>query len=158
MATGIRKRKEHVNSTSYITVYDAKEQWYYYMDAACYSWLKRCKIQGFKPRVLTKEVKDLPDLPIVYDTHKSEILAQIEAEKKKGEPEEEEEKEAHKKRQEEKKMPRNDLFELLAKQDEQALDHYIGTPEEEKKDKPEPIENICEISQAIIFSKMSTDA
>ena len=50
MSTGMRKKKDHVNSTSFITVYDAKENWYYYMDAACYSWLKRCRINGFKPR------------------------------------------------------------------------------------------------------------
>ena len=160
MATGVRKKKEHVNSTSFITVYDAKENWYYYMDAACYSWLKRCHIVGFKPRQLTKEVKDLPDLPIVFDTHKSEILAQIEAEKKKDEPEDEEEKEKQRKKEEESKKPRSDLFDLLAKQDEEALDRFIGTgrDNEEKKRKTEPIANICEISQAIIFSKMSTDA
>lgn len=44
-------------------------------------------------------------------------------------------------------MPRSDLFELLAKQDEQALDHFIENPDaEEKKRRTEPIENICEIS------------
>ena len=44
-------------------------------------------------------------------------------------------------------MPRSDLFELLAKQDEQALDHFISNPDkEEKKRKTEPIENICAIS------------
>lgn len=75
MSTGIRKKKEHCNSTAFVTTYDAKENWYYYMDAACYSWLKRCKIAGFKPRVLTKEVKELPDLPIVFDTVKGELLA-----------------------------------------------------------------------------------
>ena len=61
------------------------------MDAACYSWLKRCKVNGFKPRVLKKEAKELPDLPIVFDTSKSEILAQIEEEKKKENPEDEKE-------------------------------------------------------------------
>lgn len=143
----MRKKKDHVNSTSFITVYDAKENWYYYMDAACYSWLKRCRIGGFKPRQLTKEVKELPDLPIVFDAHKSEILAQITEERKKEEPENEEEKEAEKKKEEESKMPRSDLFELLAKQDEQALDHFISKADkEEKKRKTEPIENICAIS------------
>ena len=90
-SNGQRKKKEHCNSTSYITVYDPKENWYYYMDAACYSWLKRCKVNGFKPRVLKKEAKELPDLPIVFDTSKSEILAQIEEEKKKENPEDEKE-------------------------------------------------------------------
>ena len=158
LSNGVRNKKEHINSTSMVSCYDAKEMWYYYMDAACYSWLKRRKIEGFKPRSLTKEVKELPDLPIVFDTHKSEIIAQIAAEKKKDEPENEEEKKEEKKEDETNRMPRTDLFEMLAKQDEQVLDHYISPKEEEKKRKTEPIANISEISQAIIFSKMSTDA
>jgi len=60
VSTGVRLKKEYVNSTSYITTYDAKENWYYFMDAACYSWLKRTKVSGFKPRVITKEVQELP--------------------------------------------------------------------------------------------------
>ena len=89
------------------------------MDAACYSWLKRCKVVGFKPRVLEKVTKDLPDLPIVFDTYKSEILAQIKEEEKKDVPAPEEGKEVEEEKKEEakhkKKDPRTDLFDLLSK-------------------------------------------
>jgi len=99
------------------------------MDAACYSWLKRCKIVGFKPRVLEKVVKDLPDLPIVFDTYKSEILDQIKEEEKKDVPAPEEGKEeAEEEKKEEakhkKKDPRTDLFDLLSKQDDDMLDNF----------------------------------
>lgn len=63
------------------------------MDVNSHSWLKRCRISGFKPLLHSNAAKDLPDLPIVFDTHKSEILAQIELEKQNGEPKSEEEKE-----------------------------------------------------------------
>ena len=161
-ATGIRKKKEHVNSTSYITCWDSKEEWYYYMDAACYSWLKRCKVAGYKNRVLEKAAKELPDLPIVFDTYKSEILAQIKEEEKKDDPaNEEEKKEDEEEKKEEpkhkKKDPRTDLFDLLSKQDDELLDSF-SPPREERKRRTEPIANITEICQAIILSKMSTDA
>ena len=67
MSTGVRVYKEHMNSTALISTYDPKENKYYHMDAACYSWLKRWCINGFKPRVIKKEVKELPDLPVVLD-------------------------------------------------------------------------------------------
>ena len=45
------------------------------MDAACYSWLKKFKISGFKPRVLgEKEAKSLPDVPVVLEKMKKEIV------------------------------------------------------------------------------------
>ena len=159
-ATGIRKRKEHVNSTSYITFYDAKENWYYFMDAACYSWLKRCKIAGFKPRVLTKQEKDLPDLPIVLDGLKGEILAQIKEENKLEEKEDDSEEVKNKRRQEEekKKQPRNDLFELLARQDEEELKQWEVPVMHKAPRTTEPIANITEVSQAIILSKMGVEA
>jgi len=66
-----------VNSTAFITCYDKKENWFYFMDCACYSWLKRVKISGFKPEVVKKVDNKLPDLPLVFETHKGAILAQI---------------------------------------------------------------------------------
>ena len=77
MSTGVRRRKEHLNSTALISTYDRTDNYYYHMDAACYSWIKRFNLAGYKARVIKKEVKELPDLPIVFDTHKSEMLAQI---------------------------------------------------------------------------------
>ena len=38
------------------------------------------------------------------------------------------------------------------------MNSFEAPKEEEKKEKAEPIANVCEISQAIILSKMSTDA
>ena len=115
--TGIRKQKENVNSTSYISFYDARENWYYYMDAACYSWLKRCRIPGFKPRVPKTSAKELPDLPAVLTEPKAIILAQIKEESASPVKEEdtEEEKQAKINAEKEKKKARADLFELFAK-------------------------------------------
>ena len=132
--TGVRRRKDNVSSTGMISCYDAKENWYYYMDAACYSWLKKFHVSGFTPRVIKKEAKELPDLPIVFDQPKSEILAQIKAAEEKANEERKngENEEAKKPKKDDK--PRNDLFELISKQDEEAL--YNWTPEtdlEEKK-------------------------
>ena len=82
-----------MNSTALISTYDPKENKYYHMDAACYSWLKRWSVNGFKPRVIKKEVKELPDLPVVLDAQKAEFLHQISEEKKaKAEEEKSEEK------------------------------------------------------------------
>ena len=41
LSTGQRIKKDRLNSTALISTYDAKENYYYHMDAACYSWLKR---------------------------------------------------------------------------------------------------------------------
>ena len=82
--SGVRVHKNHVNSTDLISTYDAKENYYYHMDACCYSWLKRWRFTNFKPRVITKVVKELPDLPIVFDTSKSEILTKIKEIKEKN--------------------------------------------------------------------------
>ena len=70
--TGLRIKKEHINSTSLISAYDAKSNNYFYMDAAVYSWLKRVHIKGFKPRdhnvvKKKKEAEEIPDLPILFD-------------------------------------------------------------------------------------------
>ena len=91
LSTGVRVLKEHMNSTALISTYDAKENTYYHMDAACYSWLKKWKVSGFKPRVLTKEVKELPDLPVVLDAQKAELLHTIAEIKKANEKKEGEE-------------------------------------------------------------------
>ena len=69
MATGVRTRKEHLNSTPLISTYDPRDNYFYHMDAACYSWLKRFKLNGYKPRVIKKEVKELPDLPLILQDH-----------------------------------------------------------------------------------------
>ena len=88
MSSGIRMKKEHINSTALITTYDAKTNFYFQMDAACYSWLKKCKIRGFKPRVLgLKKEKEMPQLPMVLDEQKKLILTQITNEKKEHEGE-----------------------------------------------------------------------
>ena len=67
VVTGTRFKKEHMNSTSLISTYDAKDNYYFHMDAACYSWLKRWKISGFKPRVLGSKIKKMVELPVVFD-------------------------------------------------------------------------------------------
>jgi hypothetical protein len=46
--TGIRRKKEHYNSTNLISCYDPSSNYYYQMDAACYSWLKRFQLSGYK--------------------------------------------------------------------------------------------------------------
>ena len=66
-ATGIRKNKQYCDSTSWISTWDSKEEWYYYQDCCSYAWLKRCKIRGYKNRVLSKGKIELPELPIVFD-------------------------------------------------------------------------------------------
>lgn len=81
-STGVRIRKDHMNSTALVSAYDAKENWYYHMDAACYSWLKKWRVSGFKPRVLTKVVKEHPDLPPVLDSIKGDILLFLTEEQK----------------------------------------------------------------------------
>lgn len=109
MNTGVRKFKQHVNSTAFITCWDHKEEWYYNMDAACYSWLKRVKIAGFKNRDTKKLKKDFPDLPIILDETKSEILKHIKLEQEKLEEIE----------QANPVKARNDMFELLAMEDDE---------------------------------------
>ena len=75
--TGIRIKKERLGS-EYISCYDAKENWYYYMDVACYSWLKRIKVRGFEPKDPSKKKKKvLPELPVILDSHKSTIQAEV---------------------------------------------------------------------------------
>ena len=72
--TGVRRKKEHYNSTSLISTYCTRSNYYFHMDAACYSWLKKFKLSGFKPRDLTKkDVKELPDLPVVLEQVKKDI-------------------------------------------------------------------------------------
>ena len=60
-------------------MYDHKENLFYYMDIACYSWLKTVKIDGFKPYSPKKKDKKtkLPALPILFDTIKGQFLASI---------------------------------------------------------------------------------
>ena len=66
--TGVRRKKEHYNSTSLISTYCTRSNYYFHMDAACYSWLKKFKLSGFKPRDLTKkDMKELPDLPVALE-------------------------------------------------------------------------------------------
>lgn len=52
------------------------------MDAACYSFLQRCKVDWFKPNSKNKSVSKLPALPFVFDGHKGRVLAHLEEEKK----------------------------------------------------------------------------
>lgn len=159
-SSGIRKEKEYCNSTSWITFYDAKENWFYNMDAACYSWLKRCRLPGFKPRVICKKEKELPDLPIVLDKLKGDILAQIKEENTLPvkEDDSEEAKQNAKQAEAKKRQPRNDLFDLLSVQDEKAMSHW-DVPELFKAPiTNEPIANISEVTQAIILSKMGVES
>jgi hypothetical protein len=81
LAKGVRLEKKHMNSTDLISCYDNFENYYYHMDACCYSWLKRWQTENFKPRTLAKKVRDLPDPPIVLDQVKGELLAKIKAHK-----------------------------------------------------------------------------
>ena len=120
LSTGIRRRKEHINSTALISTYDPSDNYYYHMDAACYSWLKRFNLSGYKPRVIKKEVKELPDLPIVFDSHKSEMLQAITEEKKAREKLEE---------QQEPEPYNGHLFEQLSMQDE-TFDFYVPPPKQ----------------------------
>lgn len=107
------------------------------MDCACYSWLKRVKISGFKPEVVKKVDNKLPDLPLVFETHKGAILAQIQQEEKLNEQQEEA-------ARYKKTDPRSDLFDLLMRQDDEMLDNFVPK-REEKKRRTEPIANVTEI-------------
>ena len=144
-ATGVRKKKEHYNSTSLISMYCTRSNFYFHMDAACYSWLKKFKLSGFKPRDLTaKEVKELPDCPVVLDKMKQDIVDQIAEEKK-----------SH----EEEQQPgpyQNHILHQLLKQDGQ-FDLYKPPQEEQKRTTMSP-DNITDICSTIIFSKMSGEA
>lgn len=74
-------------------------------------------------------------------------------------PDESEElKEERRKLAEQKKQPRNDLFELLAKQDETALRDWEPPAAEKKPRTTEAIANISEVCQALILSKMGVEA
>ena len=129
------------------------------MDAACYSWLKRHKVPGFKPKVVGEKVKkDLPELPIVFDEVKGEILNQIKEEENQGKPEDAEEIKQWKTLKDEKKKTRNDLFELLMKQDEEQINHWLPPEQEEVKRTTEPIANLHLVCESLILSTMGKGA
>lgn len=143
-ATGVRKKKEHYNSTSLISTYCNRANLYFHMDAACYSWLKKFKISGFKPRDITlKEVKELPDLPPVLDTIKKNIIDQIAEEQKSHEDDPE-------------PAYQNQAMNQLFRQDAQ-FEFFKPQFEERKRTTMSP-DNIDDICTAIIFSKMAFEA
>ena len=163
-ATGKRKRKEYVNSTSYVTCWDPVEQWYYYQDCCSYAWLKRCKITNYKNRVISKvKEKNLPEIPILFDTYKSDIIKQIREEEKKEVPvedDEEEKKDAEEEKKDgeeakeekktqfviiKKKDPRNDLLDILALSTNDEIFDVAQPEQEERQRKTEPIANISQI-------------
>ena len=145
MGTGVRTLKEHYNSTALISCYDTKLNSYFHMDAACYSWLKRFELAGFKPRDLSvKEVPELPVLPVIFDVPTKEILAQISEEKKIQE-------------EEEAKVDYSaNLYEQLFTQDA-SFDLFAPVNEERKRTTQSP-ENVHEISEALIYRQMGNAA
>lgn len=144
MATGIRFKKDHLNSTALISTYDAKENYYFHMDAACYSWLKRWRVEGFKPRVLTKEKKKIAELPIIFDSIKGEIAAHITANKKEAKPDQVDE------------SPMSNLFDQLFKNE--AAENCSEQVKVEEEVKGDPIQGVHDASLSIILAKMSTEA
>ena len=98
----------------------------------------------------------MPKLPIVFDSHKGDIIAHFKEEKKRLAKVEEEKSEEEKKA-EKVKGQRSDLFELLSKQDEKVLDLFA--PEQDTKKKAlRSLPDIEDICNAIVLSKMSLDA
>ena len=143
--TGIRRKKEHYNSTNLISCYDPRSNYYFQMDSACYSWLKRFQLSGYKPLQPSKKLsKELPDLPIVFQTDKDGILARIAAEKEA--------------RAEEQEPPPYSVpvFAQLARNDD-SLALYKPPEEEKKRDLRSP-EDISETCLALILSKMGCEA
>ena len=115
------------------------------MDAACYSWLKRWRISGFKPRVIGSKIKKMVELPIVLDSAKGQVTAKIAAGKKEEEADEET-----------KDTPLTNLFEQLMKDDsDEDCSDLLKKPEEVKC---EPVEGLHDVTLSIILSKMSTEA
>lgn len=145
VVTGIRFKKEHLNSTGLISTYCAKDNAYFHMDAACYSWLKKWKVTGFEPRVIGTKVKKMIELPVVLDSLKGQITAKIEANKEEKKSEE---------------GPGDstmtNLFDQLLKDsDAEDCTALVKQPEEVKG---EPIDGIHEATLSIILAKMSTEA
>ena len=75
-ATGMRIEKRLNNC--YISVYDPIENWYYVTDVSSYGWLKRVKVSGFQVKAKDQTIMKIPDLPIVLDSHKGDIIAHLE--------------------------------------------------------------------------------
>ena len=137
-----------------MTCWDNKEQYYYLQDCSSYSWLRRCKITNYKNRIINlQKEKNLPELPILFDSFKSDILTQIREEEKKEVPadDEEEKKEVEEEKKEDKKTkfvivkkkdPRNDLFDILTMSNHDELISFVTQEEEQKDRRTEPIANI----------------
>ena len=78
---GKRLLSDQVNSSALIMSYDSSDGYFYHSDVACYGWLYKLKITGFKePTKKPKGAKDdgLPELPIFFDKLKGSVLTRIE--------------------------------------------------------------------------------